>query len=206
VFLRAAADRGADVTGLDASEALIGRARARVPEADLRVGDMQFLPFADDTFDLVAGFNSFFFADDMVAALREARRVAVPGGSVVIQVWGRHEACDLDAIKPIMRPYFPGGDPDAPPPPSLAEPGVLEQIATAAGLEPKTTFDVSWAYVYRDEDELARSLLSAAGVGEAAGDREGEVRDALVEALAPFRAEDGGYVLENEWHFLVAAA
>jgi hypothetical protein len=32
------------------------------------------------------------------------------------------------------------------------------------------------------------------------------VRDALVEALAPFRAEDGGYVLENEWHFLVAAA
>ncbi len=206
VFLRAAADRGAHVTGLDASQTLVDRARVRVPEADLRVGDMQSLPFADDAFDVVAGFNSFFFADDMVAALGEARRVAVPAGSVLIQVWGRHEACDLDAIKPIVRPYFPGADPDAPPPPSLAEPGVLERIAIAAGLEPKTTFDISWAYVYRDDDELTRSLLSAAGVGDAAGDREDEVRDALLETLAPFRREDGGYVLENEWHFLVAAA
>src|ERR671931_483236 len=43
VFLRAAADRGATVFGLDASEALIEIARTRVPDADLRVGDMQFL-------------------------------------------------------------------------------------------------------------------------------------------------------------------
>ena len=123
VFLRAAADRGARVTGLDASEALIALARARVPEADLRVGDLQVLPFADDSFDVVAGFNSFFFAADMVAALREAGRVARPGGYVVIQVWGRHDTCDLDAIKPIVRPFFPGADPNAPPPPDLSEPG-----------------------------------------------------------------------------------
>ena len=206
VFLRAAADRGAHVTGLDASEALIALARARVPEADLTVGDLQFLPYADDSFDVVAGFNSFFFAADMVAALREARRVARPGGSVVIQVWGRHGACDLDAIKPIVRPFFPGADPSAPPPPDLSEPGLLEGIASAAGLEPRTTFDVSWPYVYRDEHELARSLLSAAGVGDAAGEREDEVRAALIDVLAPFRGADGGYSLENEWHFLVADA
>ena len=40
VFLRAAADRGARVTGLDASAALLGIARERVPEAHLRVGDL----------------------------------------------------------------------------------------------------------------------------------------------------------------------
>lgn len=57
VFLRAAADRGARVSGLDASEALLEIARSRVPEADLRVGDMQFLPYGDDSFDVVAGFN-----------------------------------------------------------------------------------------------------------------------------------------------------
>jgi cyclopropane fatty-acyl-phospholipid synthase-like methyltransferase len=45
VFLRLAADRGASVFGLDASSALVELARARVPEADLRVGDMQFLPY-----------------------------------------------------------------------------------------------------------------------------------------------------------------
>src|ERR687890_816889 len=41
VFLRAAADRGARVHGLDASPALLDIARERVPDADLRDGDMQ---------------------------------------------------------------------------------------------------------------------------------------------------------------------
>ena len=78
VALGLAAKRGAGVAGLDASEALLELARERVPDADIRVGDMQFLPFDDDSFDLVTGFNSFFFAADMVAALREAGRVAKP--------------------------------------------------------------------------------------------------------------------------------
>jgi SAM-dependent methyltransferase len=206
VFLRAAADRGARVSGLDASDALIALARARVPEAELTVGDLQFLPYPADGFDVVAGFNAFFFAADLVAALREAGRVARPSGSVVIQVWGRHGRCSLDAIKPIVRPFFPGADPDAPPPPDLATPGLLEEFASAAGLAPSATFDVSWAYEYPDEDALAASLLSAAGVGVVAGDREGEVRKALIEVLEPFRTAEGGYVLENEWHFLVATA
>jgi SAM-dependent methyltransferase len=206
VFIRAAADRGARVTGLDASEALIELARMRVPEADLRVGDLEFLPYPDDAFDVVAGFNSFFFAADMVAAVREAGRVTKPGSPVLIQVWGLHGRCSLDATKPIVRPFFPGYDPDAPPPPDLAQPGVLEQIAATAGLTPSEAFDISWPYVYDDDDALARSLLSAGGIGAAAGEREPEVRAALLEALAPYRTPDGGYVLENEWHFLIATA
>ena len=98
VFLRAAAERGAQISGLDASPELVALARARVPAADVRVGDLQFLPYPDDAFDLVAGFNSFFFAADLVAALREASRVARPDGRVLIQVWGRHSRCALDAI------------------------------------------------------------------------------------------------------------
>jgi hypothetical protein len=48
---------------------------------------------------IFTGFNSFFFAADMVAALREARRVAKPGAPVVIQVWGWPERCDIEAMK-----------------------------------------------------------------------------------------------------------
>ena len=206
VFLRAAADGGAHVTGLDASPALLELARERVPEADLLAGDLQFLPYADDSFDVVAGFNSFFFASDIVAALREAGRVAVPGGTVVIQVWGRHGTCDLDVIKPIVRPFFPGYDPGAPPPPDLGEPGALEAIATAAGLTPAEAFDVVWAYTYENAGALTTGLLSAGGVGEAAGEREPEVRAALLDVLEPFRTPGGGYRLENTWHVLLARA
>lgn len=122
----------------------------------------------------------------MVAALREAGRVARPRGKVAIQVWGRHGTCALDAIKPIVRPFFPGADPNAPPPPDLAEPGRLERLATAAGPTPTEAFDVLWAYVDEDEEALTRGLLAAGGVGEAAGDREPEVRRALVDVLAPY--------------------
>jgi SAM-dependent methyltransferase len=205
VFLRLAADRGAEVFGLDASEALIRLARARVPEAELRVGDIQFLPYDDDSFDLVTGFNSFFFAADMVAALREAGRVAKPGAPIVIQVWGNPQRCDLEAMKVIVRSFMPARPPDAPPAPELWKSGVLESMATEAGLEPDTTFDVSWAFEYPDEDALGRGMMAAGGIAELAGpSREADVKRQIVEALAPHRTADGGYRLENEFHFLVA--
>jgi hypothetical protein len=57
------------------------------------------MAYADDSFDLVTGFRSLFFADDIIAALREARPVAHPDAQVVIQVFGRPEHCDLEAVK-----------------------------------------------------------------------------------------------------------
>ena len=68
---------------------------------------MEALPFDDDSFDVVAGFNAFFFAVDMVDALREAGRVAKPDAPVVVQVWGRHDRCDLEAMKAVIRPFMP---------------------------------------------------------------------------------------------------
>lgn len=202
-FLRLAADGGAQVAGIDASEALLELAHARVPEADLRLGEMQALPFGDDTFDVVSGFNSFFFAADMTAAIREARRVAKPGAPVVIQVWGRPEACDLTAMKHVLAPYLP---PPRPSPP-LWEPGVLEQLARDAGLTPGEAFDLRWAYEYPDEQSLGRAMLAPGMVTIALQTAdEAELAGAIVEALAPYRTASRGYRLENEWHYLIASA
>jgi SAM-dependent methyltransferase len=207
VFLRLAADRGAQVFGVDASDALLELARARVPEADLRMVDMQFLPYEKDRFDVVAGFNAFFFADDMTAALREAGRVARPGGAVVIQVWARPERNDLEAMKVVARPYFPAPPPGAPAPPPLWQTGVLEEMAASADLVPEEAFDLRWAYEYADSEALARSMLSVAGLADAVGPaRLDAVRAEIVETLAPYRTPGGGYRLENELHFLIARA
>jgi SAM-dependent methyltransferase len=207
VFLRLVAERGAEPFGLDASEALIEIARERVPAADLRVGEMEALPYADHSFDVVTGFNSFFFASDLVAALREAGRVAKPRAPVVIQVWGRPERCDLEAQKQVARRYLAPPPPDAPPPPKLWELGVLEDLASEAGLTPESIFDTSYAFEYRDEQTLARLLTAPMGVGAVAGpEREETLRRELVEALAPYRQPNGSYLLSNEFHYLIARA
>jgi SAM-dependent methyltransferase len=205
VFLAAAAARGATVSGLDASEPLVEIARRRVPAADVRVGDIERLPFADDTFDVVAGFNAFFFADDMTAALREAGRVARPGAPVAIQVFGRPEQCGLEALKVALGRLMPGPGRQEPPP--FWRPGVLEEMASAAGLTPERTFDCRWAFDYPDEPAMVRGMLAAGGAVVATrASGEERVRAAIVEALEPCRTATGGYRIANEWHFLVARA
>ena len=207
VFLGLVADRGAKAFGLDASEALIAAARRRVPDADVRVGDMESLPYEDDSFDLVTGFSSFFFATDMVAALREAGRVAKPGAPVVIQVWGPHERNDLEAMKVIARPFFPPRPADAPPEPVYGRPGVLEAMASEAGLTPEEAFETRWAYEYPDEETLGRALVAPAGVAALVGpSREEALKAAIVEGLAPYRTDEGGYRLHNAYRSLIARA
>jgi ubiquinone/menaquinone biosynthesis C-methylase UbiE len=76
--------RGARVTGLDASPALAAIARQRLPDADVREGDLEALPFADASFDSVTAVNSLFYAADMAEAARELARVARSGGKVVV--------------------------------------------------------------------------------------------------------------------------
>ena len=205
-FLRAAADHGAVVSGIDASEALLAIARERVPDADLSLGDLQRLPYADDTFDAVTGFCSFFFADDMVEALREAGRVAKPGAPVVIQVWGRPERFDLGLMKAVLARFRPPPPADRLDPSTLWKPGVLEDLAVQAGLIPDAAFDDRFAYEYADEESMTRAMLSAGGFGAIVGDRQDEARAAVLEALAVCRTPACGYRIENDWHFLIARA
>jgi SAM-dependent methyltransferase len=206
-FLRLVAERGARAFGLDASETLIEYARERLPEADLRVGEMEALPYEDDSFDLVTGFNAFFFANDIVGAVREAGRVAKPGAAVVIQVWGPHEKNDLEAMKEIARPFFPPRPDDAPPEPDYSNPGTLEDIATQAGLAPEQGFDVTWAFELPDQETMTRALIAAAGLAVLVGpEREPELEQALIGGLAHYRQADGSYRLSNQYHYLIARA
>jgi SAM-dependent methyltransferase len=205
-FLRVAADRGAVVSGIDASEALLAIARERVPDADLTLGDLQRLPYAGDTFDAVTGFCSFFFADDMVEALREAGRVAKPGAPVVIQVWGQPERFDLGLMKAVLARFRPPPPADRLDPSTLWKPGVLEDLAVQAGLVPDAAFDDRFAYEYADEESMTRAMLSAGGFGAIVGDRQDEARAAVLDALAVCRTPEGGYRIENDWHFLIARA
>jgi SAM-dependent methyltransferase len=206
-FLRLVAARGAEPFGIDASESLLELARRRLPDADLRVGEMENLPWDDGSFDLVTGFNSFFFANDMVAALREARRVAKPGGVVVLQAYGAHERCQLEPMKTVMRRFLPPRPADAPPDPDLSQPGALAALASEAGLTPESDFVVRWALDYPDQETLGRALMAPAGLVLLVGpEREAELKAEIVATMAFCRSADGSYRIENEYRGVLARA
>jgi SAM-dependent methyltransferase len=203
--LRMAADRGAHVTALDAAPAFVEHTRRRVPGADVRVGDLQFLPYEDGEFDAVVGFNSFQYAADVPAALREARRVLRAGGVLGITVWGPSEECELAPYLAAVGSVLPPPPPGAPGPFRLSEPGELRRLVEEAGFEVTVVADAAAAFVYPDEPTALRGLLSAGPCVKAiAHAGEDAVREAVLESIAPYRREDGAYAFANVWRFAIA--
>jgi SAM-dependent methyltransferase len=207
-FCRLAADRGLQVSGLDATAAFIEIAGERVPDGDFVVGHMEELPYADETFDLVTGFNSFFIASDMAAVLREAGRVARPGGRIATTVFGRPDRCDSTSLFGAVRGLFPapaeaGGSSEK----ELHEEGVLEEVAAEAGLTVSDAGYFSFAENYADPETLARGMMAAPPMVRAAGTAGADVvRATLIDAAAPFIQEDGRVQLDEEVRYLIATA
>ncbi|WP_228835578.1 class I SAM-dependent methyltransferase [Nocardia abscessus] len=81
-------DRGAVVTGIDASAGMLDQARLRLgDDADLQVADLaDTLPFADDTFDDVVASLVLHYLQDWGPTLAELRRGLAPGGRLIASV------------------------------------------------------------------------------------------------------------------------
>lgn len=75
------------LVGLDIEAALLGEAADNLHEqgarAELCVGDVRAMPFADDTFDVVIDFGTLFHIARAEAAAAEIARVLAPGGLFV---------------------------------------------------------------------------------------------------------------------------
>ena len=201
-----ASHRGAEVSGIDAAESLLGIARERVAVADLRLGDVEALPFASGAFDVVTGFNSFQFAANPVAALAEARRVAKPSGRIVVLTWGDPEGMEAAAIVGALRTLLPPPPPGAPGPFALSSESSLRAFAQSAGLMPMEVLDVTCEWNYRDLDTALRGLGSSGVAAKAAEHASADAVDKAHEAaLAPFRRDDGSYRLGASFRWLLAA-
>ncbi len=196
--LSLAAERGAEVTGLDASAGLLEIAAGRLPEASLHQGDLEELPFGEDTFDAVSAFNSVQFAASPERALGELARVARPGAGIAVVVWGPPAECDFCQVFAALGSFLPAPVPNAPGPLALSRPGRLEEAFAGAGLDVERTVSIPTPFIYRNLDEAVRMPMST-GPGQRALEAGGAeaVRERLTETLSAFERPDGSVHLDN---------
>jgi 2-polyprenyl-3-methyl-5-hydroxy-6-metoxy-1,4-benzoquinol methylase len=71
-------------SGVDLSPDAIENARARVPGADFREGNLADLPFGDDAFDLVVCFEAIEHVEQQEKVFDELVRVLAPGGILMV--------------------------------------------------------------------------------------------------------------------------
>jgi SAM-dependent methyltransferase len=206
LFAQLIAARGCSVSGFDASEPMLAIARRRTLHGTFHHGDIEALPFPDESFDIVTGINSFQYAADTRHALLEARRVAKPGAQVFVATWGLPQKCEaakyLAAIQPLLPPKPSGaGGPFA-----LSEEPVLRALVVSAGMTPVCVKDVDVTWQFESLD-MALSAMLSAGPSSLAIRTSGfeVVRNTLQQVIAPFRLSNGGYRLENQFRYLLAS-
>ncbi|MFM9971244.1 MAG: class I SAM-dependent methyltransferase [Burkholderiales bacterium] len=132
-----AAARGAKMSGVDFSPAMLKAARQRYPALEFREADASALPFEEEEFDVVIanfGMNHFAFPLEVLA---ETRRVLKPEGRVVFTVWGASDdssfhSLTVDAVCAV-------GDPG----PALPSPpdGMLDSVRACLRLLEDAGFD-----------------------------------------------------------------
>jgi ubiquinone/menaquinone biosynthesis C-methylase UbiE len=77
---------GAEVYGLDASEKLIDIAKQRLPDADIRIGTFEKLPYEDNYFDVILSKYAIQTSENLNPVFQEIYRVLKPGGILMYLV------------------------------------------------------------------------------------------------------------------------
>lgn len=111
--LQKVAAPGTKLYGLDISPKLVELSKARVPAADVVVGDAEALPYADASFDTVFMTEALEHMLDFGKSLSEIRRVLKPGGTFIVTVpnrdWLRYDFYDAmrnHELQPVDDHYF----------------------------------------------------------------------------------------------------
>ena len=124
-----AARRGTEVTGLDLTPELLGRAKENAAMMRSQItwveGDAEALQFADATFDVVLSQFGHMFAPRPAVAIKEMLRVLKPGGRIAFSTWPP----DLFTGKmfTLVAQYLPPPPVDVAPPPQWGNPEVVRQ-------------------------------------------------------------------------------
>ena len=124
-----AARLGAQVTGLDLTPELLEYARenSRIAtvEIEWREGDVEQIPFADASFDVVVSQFGHIFAPRAEVAIAEMLRVLRPGGTIAFSTWPPE--LFVGRMFALVGRYMPPPPPGVFPPPQWGDPNIVRQ-------------------------------------------------------------------------------
>jgi SAM-dependent methyltransferase len=196
---------GATVSGIDAAADLVAVAQERTSTADLRIGSMYALPWADESFDTAMSINGIWGGCE--AALDEAFRVLRPGGLVGISFWGAGPPLDIRNFFRIFAVHAPEEHlASMRTLNNISTPGVAEEMLTASGFSVlergSRTSVIEWP-----DTETAWRAISSIGPAVPAlrANDPAMLKREVLRALEPCRDRHGIYRTRSEQTFVVAS-
>jgi ubiquinone/menaquinone biosynthesis C-methylase UbiE len=208
----AAAQAGAQVTGLDLTPELLEAARRRAADASLDVrfveGDAEELPFDSDSFDRVTSCFGVMFAPRHEQAASELTRVARPGARIVVTAW-TPEGLVGGSFKVIGR-HLPTPPPELKPPMMWGNEEHVRSLFADSGAE-LTVERRTVAFTHDSPEgwfEYDERILGPAIMAKAALEPQGRYDELREDMLALYRdcneAEDGTFRVQSEYLLTVA--
>jgi len=197
--------KGADVTGLDASEQFNEHAKQRNPSINFIVGEMEELPFADSIFNIVCGFNSFQYAANIKIAFSEAKRVMTDKGKFVVVIWGNKVDCEAATYMEALSSLLPPPPPGSAGPFNLSENRLLEKTIEETGFRIIDNTDLTSIWDYPNADIALKGLLSSgpiATVIDICGFE--KVYETVTAAIQPYIQQNGHVVYNNKFRVVIS--
>ena len=204
LFLTMASSTGANIYGIDAAPGLLSISKERLPKVNFLTEDLESIPFSDETFDIVTGFNSFQYAGSFENALREAARVTKKDGKIVVGIWGKEDECDAGSVLKAVSALLPPPPPGTPGPFALSEDGKVESICERVGLKVVTKETVFCPWQFNGIGALQRAFLCTGPCVKAVEMiGEGLVIDAIFQSAEPYSLADSVYFMRNHFTFFI---
>ena len=158
-----AAQRGAQVTALDFSGAMVDMARSQNPGIEFREGGAAELPFKDGSFDAVVMNFGMLHLAQPERAVAEAFRVLCPGGGYAFTIWAKpEEAVGFGIILGAVRKH---GNPDVPLPPGppffrFSDASECDNVLKVAGFRNVDVRKVPQVWRFSARDLLFEAFLA----------------------------------------------
>ncbi len=191
---------GGEVVGVDLAPRMIELAReARIPNARFEVMDIERLEFADGSFDGAVCGHGLQFTSDLPRALREARRVLRPDGSLVASVpltnRGGSVWTSLDAVVDRWLPPVPSVIDQQATRQTVADPSAFRQAALDAGFVSARVEAVDEEVHWESAAQMVRQLMSWWDCAARMDGMESKRRDAFTtEAIETVSREHPGAI------------